>query len=125
VALAHDDFTFLERLWHDWSPGWRFPAEEMAALKATFRQPGVAAAALGYYRATFNPALQDPALATLQGRMMLEPITVPGMMLQGANDGCMGADFVRAWRRSSRAVCVEIVPGTAFLHQETSSASTP
>ena len=40
VALAHDDFAFIERLWRDWSPGWRYPAEEMAALKETFRQPG-------------------------------------------------------------------------------------
>ena len=49
----------------------------MAALKDVFRQPGVAEAALGYYRATFNPALQDPALADLQSEMMLTPIEVP------------------------------------------------
>src|SRR2546422_4754881 len=34
----------------DWSPGWKFPAEEMTALKATFAKPGVVEAALGYYR---------------------------------------------------------------------------
>jgi pimeloyl-ACP methyl ester carboxylesterase len=120
MALAHDDFAFVERLWRDWSPGWRFPPEEMAALKATFRQPGVAEAALGYYRAMLNPALQDPALATLQGRMMLEPIEVPAMVLHGTDDGCMGAELVTGMADFfPRGLRVEMVPGTGhFLHQE-------
>ncbi len=120
VALAHDDFAFIERLWRDWSPGWRYPAEEMAALKETFRQPGVAQAALGYYRAMLDPSLQDPALAPLQGRMMLEPIEVPTMMLHGANDGCMGVELVEGMAAFfPRGLRVEIVPGTGhFLHQE-------
>ena len=120
MAVAHDDFAFLERLWRDWSPGWRFPAEEMAALKATFRQPGVASAALGYYRAMFNPALQDPALAVLQNRMMIEPIEVPAMMLHGADDGCMGAELVAGMEAYfPRGLRTEVVAGTGhFLHQE-------
>lgn len=120
IALAHDDFAFVERLWRDWSPGWNVPADEMTALKETFRHPGVAEAALGYYRATFNPALQDPALATLQNRMMLEPIEVPTMMLQGANDGCIGADLVEGMAAFfPRGLRTEVVPGTGhFLHQE-------
>jgi hypothetical protein len=52
AALPFGDFRFLERLWADWSPGWQYPPEEMAALKETFRQPGVVAAALGYYRSS-------------------------------------------------------------------------
>jgi pimeloyl-ACP methyl ester carboxylesterase len=120
VALAHDDFAFLEHLWRDWSPGWQWPADEMAALKETFRQPGTAAAALGYYRAMLNPALQAPELAGLQGRMMLEPIEVPTMMLHGADDGCMGAELVQGMEAFfPRGLRVEIVPGTGhFLHQE-------
>lgn len=120
IALAHDDYGFLERLWRDWSPGWKFPAEDMTALKVTFRQPGVATAALGYYRAMFNPALHDPGLATLQGRMMAEPIEVPTMMLQGADDGCMGAELVEGMEAFfPRGLRVEVVPGTGhFLHQE-------
>jgi len=94
AAVAHDDFAFLERLWADWSPGWQWSSEAMAALKETFRRPGVLPAALGYYRALFNPALQPPEYATLQGRIMFEPISVPGMMLHGASDGCIGAELV-------------------------------
>ena len=120
AAVAHDDFAFLERLWRDWSPGWKYPPEEMAALKETFRQPGVLEAALGYYRATFNPALQDPELAALQGRMMTDPIDVPGLMLHGAIDGCMGAELVDGMAALfPRGLRVEVVPGTGhFLHQE-------
>lgn len=120
MALAHDDYAFVERLWRDWSPGWRYPQEEMAALKDVFRQPGVAEAALGYYRAQFNPALQDPALADLQGSMMLTPIEVPTLMLHGANDGCMGADLVEGMAAFfPRGLRTEVVPGTGhFLHQE-------
>jgi pimeloyl-ACP methyl ester carboxylesterase len=120
VALAHDDYAFIERLWRDWSPGWRFPEDEMEAVKAVFREPGVASAALGYYRAMFNPALQDPALAELQNRMMLEPIDVPALMLHGADDGCMGAELVEGMGAFfPRGLRTEIVPGTGhFLHQE-------
>jgi pimeloyl-ACP methyl ester carboxylesterase len=120
VALAHDDFAFVERLWRDWSPGWDFPREEMVALKETFRQPGVAEAALGYYRAMFNPALQDPELSALQYRMMIDPIEVPAMMLQGANDGCIGAELVEGMAAFfPRGLRTEVVAGTGhFLHQE-------
>lgn len=120
VALAHDDYAFIERLWQDWSPGWRYPREEMEALKAVFREPGVASAALGYYRAMFDPSLQDPALADLQNRMMLAPIDVPALMLHGADDGCMGAELVDGMGAFfPRGLRTEIVPGTGhFLHQE-------
>lgn len=120
VALAHDDYAFIERLWRDWSPNWSFPTEEMEALKAVFREPGVASAALGYYRAMFNPAFQDPALAELQNRMMLDPIDVPALMLHGADDGCMGAELVEGMAAFfPRGLRTEIVPGTGhFLHQE-------
>lgn len=120
AAVAHDDFAFLEHLWADWSPGWRWPATAMAELKATFRQPGVLEAALGYYRALFNPALHDSQYAALQGRMMLEPIDVPAMMLHGANDGCIGAELLEGMPAFfPRGLRVEVVPGAGhFLHQE-------
>lgn len=120
AAVAQDDFAFLERLWRDWSPGWQWPSEEMAALKETFHQPGVLAAALGYYRAAFNPALQDPALADLQMRMLMTPIEVPALYLHGADDGCIGRELVAGMADFfPRGLRVEMVPGAGhFLHQE-------
>ena len=93
AAVAHDDFRFIERLWHDWSPGWQYPSEEMDALKATFRAPGVLQAALGYYRATLNPANQDPALGELQAQIGMSPVAAPTLYFHGARDGCIGGDL--------------------------------
>jgi len=94
AAVAHDDFRFLERLWQDWSPGWHYAAEDMEALKATFRAPGVLSAALAYYRCTLNPERQDPALADLQAQLALAPIVAPALVFHGARDGCMGGDLL-------------------------------
>jgi pimeloyl-ACP methyl ester carboxylesterase len=124
AAVAYDDFAFLERLWNDWSPGWRWPEEAMMRVKETFRRPGVLEAALGYYRAAFNPALQDPRYAVLQGRMMMDPIDVPAMILHGADDGCTGVELVQGMEAFfPRGLRVEVVPGTGhFLHQEAPDA---
>ena len=120
TAVALDDYAFIERLWNDWSPGWQWPAAEMEAVKTSFRAPGVLQAALGYYRATFNPEFQDPALAELQSKMMATPIEVPGLYIHGADDGCMGAELVDGMAASfPRGLEVEVVPKTGhFVHQE-------
>ena len=120
VAVAHDDFRFLERLWQDWAPGWDCPAEEMEALKATFRIPGVLAAALGYYRATLNPLNQDPALAEIQARLVASPIDVPTLMIHGARDGCIGRDLLVGMEMFfPRGLQIEVIPDAGhFVHQE-------
>jgi pimeloyl-ACP methyl ester carboxylesterase len=119
-AVAHDDFHFIERLWQDWSPGWQYPPEEMQALKATFRTPGVAQAALGYYRCTLNPANQDPQLADLQTQISMSPITVPTLVLHGARDGCMSADLLDGMEALFPAGLRKVLIPNAghFLHQE-------
>jgi pimeloyl-ACP methyl ester carboxylesterase len=120
MALAHDDFRFLERLWSDWSPGWRWPAEEMDALKATFRQPGVASAALAYYRHTFNPLLQRPELAATQERVQMSPVSVPTLYIHGADDGCIGLELADGMEAFFPGGLERMVVREAghFVHQE-------
>lgn len=120
MAVAHEDFRFLERLWSDWSPGWTLPPEELAALKDTFRQPGVLSAALSYYRHTFNPLLQRPELAELQGRTQLEPVPVPTLIFHGARDGCIGAELLDGMAALFPAGLETVVVPDAghFVHQE-------
>jgi pimeloyl-ACP methyl ester carboxylesterase len=120
AAVAHEDFAFIERLWTDWSPGWAWPAEEMAALKETFRQPGVLEAALGYYRAQIDPTRQDPKLAELQGTMMTAPIAVPGLFIHGADDALMRSCLLDGMAGLyPRGLRLEFVPGAGhFAHQE-------
>ena len=120
AAVPFADFRFLERLWQDWSPGWDYPAEEMDALKKTFRQPGVPAAALGYYRATLNPLNQDPALADIQTRISLSPISVRTLYFHGARDGCVGAELLDGMEQLfPQGLETVIVPEAGhFVHQE-------
>ena len=120
LAVPHDDFVFIERIWADWSPGWRCPPEEMEAIKATFRKPGVLQAALAYYRAQLGDAPRDPALADLEEKMFGAPIEVPGMMIHGADDGLMRSGLLEGMADVyPKGLRMEIVPGAGhFVHQE-------
>ena len=93
-AVALNDFAFIERIWQDWSPGWHYPAEEMVAVKETFKKPGVLQAALGYYRHTLNPANHVPELAGIQERVLTgDSIHIPTLYFHGAKDGCIGVEL--------------------------------
>jgi len=119
AALAHDDFSLIDRLWADWSPGFRPDAALMAQIKAGFRLPGVAAAAASYYKHIFLPALHDAALAPLQARIGAAPITVPALYLSGSLDGCIGSEVETEHTLFTAGLQVEMVPGVGhFLHVE-------
>jgi len=117
-AVARRDFAFLERLWRAWSPGWQWPAVDMAALKRVFAAPGVTAAALGYYR-----ALRGRGARARRTRELLQARTpVRTLALTGALDGCMDTrlyDVVCDARDFPAGLRVERVAGAGhFLHQE-------
>jgi len=119
MAIAHNDFAFIEQLWQEWSPGWHCPQGVMDEIKAAFRNPAVLKAALGYYRSQFNPALLRPELADIRKRLG-DPVPVPAMHLHGADDGCLGVDTTEGME-SSFSNCFErhIIPSAGhFVHQE-------
>lgn len=120
TAVAHADFQFIERLWQDWSPGWRYPPEEIEALKVTFRSPGVLEAALGYYRAALSPQPFDPAVAELQARLSLSPIETPTLAFHGARDGCAGVELLDGMEAFfPNGLTTVIIPEAGhFVHQE-------
>lgn len=119
MAVAYNDFEFIERLWQEWSPGWAYPQSVMNEIKEAFRQPSVLKAALGYYRSQFNPALQHPGLADIRKRLS-EPIPVPTMYLHGANDGCIGVETTEGMESAFlRDFEKHIIPSAGhFIHQE-------
>lgn len=45
-VVARDDFAFLRRLWHGWSPGWEPPHEHLDEVMRTLGRPGVARAGM-------------------------------------------------------------------------------
>ena len=117
MAVAMNDFAFIERLWRDWSPGWELPPDEMASLKATLGVPGVLGAALSYYRHTFNPPPNAPGLAEVTTPI---PIKVPTLYLHGRNDGCIGAELAAGMEAYfEKGLRQEILDGAGhFVHQE-------
>ena len=123
-TVAHNDYAFVEQWWRDASPEWDIPAGALESIRETFRKPGVVEAALGYYRARFNPALalEDPAHIADDRRVNAGPVTVPTLALHGTRDRprrlesfeseAMDAFFTGGLEKV-------IIPGTGhFMHQE-------
>jgi pimeloyl-ACP methyl ester carboxylesterase len=118
-ALRARNFALVEKLWRDWSPGWAFSEEEMRLVKRTLRQPGVVEAALGYYRAIFDPITRAAAESR---RLAFSEIHVPTLAMTGADDGCIDSRlFDLLMRPADFPAGLEVarIRGAGhFLHQE-------
>lgn len=126
MAVSLNDFAFLETLWADWSPQWKWAPEDMEALKRCFRAPGTLSAALGYYRATIGPLFRPPSLGAAGGAAAApRPIEVLSMMLQGRTDGCIGVELTEGMAAFfPRGLRVEVIDGAGhFVHQEKPDAA--
>lgn len=88
-AVVHmDDFAFLAALWREWSPGYD-ATTDLVQVRAALTGNGRLAAALGYYRAMFDPQLHRSEHAAAQAAAESAP-PQPTLYLHGADDGCMG-----------------------------------
>jgi len=105
-AVGMDDLAFIQRLWSDWSPGFD-GSDYVARVKDCLRQPANLEAAIGYYRALFDPDRQRPELAAEQAAFMA-PTPQPTLYLHGAVDGCMGVELVQ-----EEQVLAGLGPGSA------------
>ncbi|PRZ29025.1 pimeloyl-ACP methyl ester carboxylesterase [Antricoccus suffuscus] len=119
LAVQHEDFVFIDRLWAEWSPGYDAPAAERAALKHMFAGDGVLTNTLAYYRQTFSPTPDHPEWAARQAESA-GPITVPTLYLHGADDGCIGPEVSEGMDASFPAGLRRIVVPNAghFLQVE-------
>jgi pimeloyl-ACP methyl ester carboxylesterase len=110
AVVAAGDLAFAGRLWHDWSPGYD-PADDLASLRQSLGSPENLAAALGYYRALFDPGRQSPELATEQAAVGSVP-PQPTLYLHGEQDGCIDVSLARAAGPIlSPGSAVVVVPG--------------
>ncbi len=80
------DFAFLEHLWRRWSPGWTPDPAALDAARQAFARPGVARAALSYYRTAFAA---DHPRAAESAVLAATPIQAPVLGLSGGADGCV------------------------------------
>ncbi|WUI01817.1 alpha/beta hydrolase [Spirillospora sp. NBC_00431] len=98
--------AFIEGLWRDWSPpgpGGRAQGDDLAPdtghaeaidhVMECLATPGNVAAALGYYRALFDPSRHSDRYAAEQKAISVIG-EVPVLYLHGSADGCLGADVV-------------------------------
>lgn len=119
LVVPADDFEFIARLWADWSPGYD-AAADVANFVACMDGPGRVEAALGYYRQTLQPELQDPALDAAQAAAYGLP-PQPLLYLHGRTDGCMRIEVAETSGSvmtvpGSRAVMID--DAGHFLHLE-------
>ena len=84
AAIAANDYAFIDHLWAIWSPGHE-DRLHVERIKRMLALPGALAAALGYYRAMFDPRRADPALEDLR-EACTRPILVPTLAIGGADD---------------------------------------
>ena len=121
-AVSHNDFAFIEEWWRDASPEWDIPKEVLEGVRETFRQPGVVEAALGYYRASYNPSLQDQSLKEAHDKISAGPVTVPTLAFHGTRDRPRRLDAFESEamdRFFTGGLEKVLIPGTGhFMHQE-------
>lgn len=118
IAVTMGDLEFIARLWQDWSPGYD-GATDVEHVRDALRDPANLEAALGYYRAQFDPSRQVAELSDAQNAVQAGP-TQPTLYLHGEDDACVGVELARASRPFlPDGSSVEIVGGAGhFLHLE-------
>lgn len=92
MALPLDNYSFIDGLWRDWSPGYD-GAHDAALTKQSIGDPEHIVAAISYYRALYLPEHQTPDLAEEQTATLM-PTPKPTLYLHGRDDGCMLAGSV-------------------------------
>jgi len=118
TVVAAGELTFTARLWQDWSPGYD-PSDDLAFLRQSLGTPENLAAALGYYRALFDPARQAPELASQQEAAGSVPAQ-PTLYLHGDHDGCIDVTLAAATRQVLSPGSQVVITESAghFLHLE-------
>ena len=118
MVVPMDDMRFIDRLWADWSPGYD-AAEDLEHVKAALGGAGSLEAAIGYYRAMFDPSRHDEALAAEQAATQ-QQTPQPTLYVHGGQDGCIGVpDRALVEGCLSPGSRFEVVPGSGhFFHVE-------
>ncbi len=118
VALPLEDYSFLDHLWRDWSPGYD-GTWDVARVKESIGDPEHIVAAISYYRALYDPSLQVPELAEEQAASLLPTPKPTCTCTVATTTACSCPPSVRpstSWPTGSE---MEIVDGTGhFLHVE-------
>jgi pimeloyl-ACP methyl ester carboxylesterase len=118
-VIVANDCAYLKDLWRTWSPGWDAPPSLFDEVRDVFGRPGVAKAALEYYR----QGLDSVSIAGQQtAELLTQPIQVPTLGICGKDDDCIPPDiFTNAMRPDDFPVELQVECVAAaghFLHCE-------
>lgn len=109
ARFAANDLAQLETLARRWSPTWQANAQDIEAMKASFRAPRTVHAALGYYRAS----------SVLVPDFMKKKINVPTLCVAGRDDPSVSPDQYEHTRRHfTGSFEVLTIKGGHFCHRE-------
>jgi pimeloyl-ACP methyl ester carboxylesterase len=121
-TLERDRRDFVRRIWSLWAPSWRYTDAEFDASAPSFDNPDWIDVTLHSYRHRWGLAPGDPRYDGLE-RQLAEPlpVTVPTVMLHGAEDGAtlpetsVGKEsfFTAGYRREVLAGIGHFVPREA------------
>jgi pimeloyl-ACP methyl ester carboxylesterase len=109
MVVAEDGYSFIDRLWADWSPGYE-GSWDAARVKEALGTPENLGAAIGYYRAMFAGPPDDPEAAIAQAAGGTTA-PQPTLYMHGGDDGCMGIDVIGP-------VTDFLAPGSAMITVE-------
>lgn len=88
--LPKNDFEWIENeLIRKWSPNWDYSQADIEPIKEILRKPKCLKALLGYYRAIPRKMVTSRSARKVGFRR----IEVPGMMIFGSDDGCVGPEM--------------------------------
>ena len=119
LAVPTNNFSFIDRLWTDWSPNW--PEYKVCCDRAIeiLSKENVLSKALAYYRSTFQSSLQSDRVNQMQVKIGVNKIRPPTLYLHGENDGCIAANLSEGMEANFENLEIKILPDCGhFLHLE-------
>jgi len=125
MALEHERGQLCRLLWMSWSPGWQFDDAAFNATAASFDNPDFVQVVTHYYRHRWGNAPGDPRYEALQARLEeMPPITVPTVLLCGAEDGANLPEASEGKERHfTAAYARQVIPGVGhFVQRESPKA---
>jgi len=87
MGLERNRREICRLLWQEWSPSWRFDPATFERTAPSFDNPDFVPVVIHSYRVRYGNAPSDPRLDAIERRLATRPpITVPSMVLHGADD---------------------------------------
>lgn len=87
IGLARNRRDICRLLWQEWSPTWNFRAAEYDLTAAAFDNPDFVPIVIHSYRHRHGNAPGDPRFDAMERHLATSPpITVPSIILHGADD---------------------------------------